>query len=137
MVCGPAPRYSISGLSREIGAILFLARTTSQPMWVGTARGSKAPGDGEPVRRHTRVLFSVPIALHHLVAGGIRTSRGVSLDISESGIGALVEGALHVGDAVSIDINLPAAKLRAVAIVPSHLERPLRIRVSGTGLGRA
>ena len=68
-------------------------------------------------RRHPRVLFSVPITLRHLMAGGVRTSRGIALDLSESGLGALVEGSLHTGDTVSLQVTLPGCELRAVAIV--------------------
>jgi hypothetical protein len=69
------------------------------------------------VQRHRRILFSIPITLRHLMHGGVRASRGISLDISESGIGALVEGGLSVGDAVEIDLQLPDRQLSAVAIV--------------------
>jgi len=78
---------------------------------------SKAPYSDQMVRRHKRVLFSVPIALRHLVAGGVHTAHGVSLDISECGMGALVEGSLNVGDTVAIDMDLPGTKLSTVAIV--------------------
>lgn len=71
----------------------------------------------ECLRRHARALFSVPITLHHLMPGGVRTSRGVSLDISEAGLGALVEGDLRVGETVEIDLPLPKSLLSAVAIV--------------------
>lgn len=71
----------------------------------------------EFARRHPRMLFSVPVTLHHLIAGGVRTSHGISLDISEGGIGALVQGSLCVGETVSIDLPLPDRMLRTVAIV--------------------
>ena len=68
-------------------------------------------------RRHPRALFTVPITLHHLIAGGVRTSHGITLDISEGGMGALIEGMLNVGETVAIDLPLPDSKLSAVAIV--------------------
>lgn len=80
---------------------LFLSRQASP-------RGSQ---------RHARVLFSTPIALRHLTADGLRHSRGVSLDISEGGLGALVEGFLQVGDAVAIEVKLPNSELSAVGVV--------------------
>lgn len=46
-------------------------------------------------QRYPRLLFSIPITLHHLMTGGIRSSHGVSLDISEGGLGALVEAKLR------------------------------------------
>jgi hypothetical protein len=69
------------------------------------------------VRRHPRLLYSIPLTLHHLCAGGVRSSRGISLDISESGLGALVESRLQVGDTVEIDLILRDRELNAVAIV--------------------
>jgi len=69
------------------------------------------------VRQHPRSLFSVPITIHHLVAGGVRPSRGISLDLSEGGMGALVQVDLTVGEAVEIDLPLPGTVLNLVAIV--------------------
>jgi len=69
------------------------------------------------VRRHPRLLYSIPLTLHHLAMGGIRTSHGISLDISEGGVGALVEGSLQVGDTVALDVRLPESDLNLVAIV--------------------
>jgi hypothetical protein len=71
----------------------------------------------EPVRRHPRALFSVPITMHHLIAGGVRTSRGISLDLSESGLGALVDGSLHIGDTVAVTLRLSEYELHTVVIV--------------------
>lgn len=68
-------------------------------------------------QRHARILLSVPLMLHHLVPGGIRVTRGISLDISEGGLGALVRGGLQVGETVSLELKLPNYGLRAVAIV--------------------
>jgi len=69
------------------------------------------------VRRHNRALFTVPIALRHLVSGGVRTSRGVSLDLSESGMGALVQDGLNIGDTVEIDFRLPQRPLSLIGII--------------------
>jgi c-di-GMP-binding flagellar brake protein YcgR len=69
------------------------------------------------VRRHMRTLCSVPVVLRHLVTGGIETTRGVGLDISEGGLGALVQGALRVGETVEMDFHLQEHALRTVAIV--------------------
>jgi len=69
------------------------------------------------VRRHPRALFSVPITLHHLSRGGVRTTRGITLDISECGLGALVQGNLHIGETVAIDFPLHEHVLNTVAIV--------------------
>jgi hypothetical protein len=77
----------------------------------------KAQDASISARRHARALFSVPITLHHLTGGGVRTTRGVTLDISECGLGALVQGTLQVGETVAIDVLLPEHPLRTVAIV--------------------
>lgn len=71
----------------------------------------------EPSRRHARALFSVPITLHHLSPGGIRASRGISLDLGEGGLGAIVQGEVRVGDTVGIDLQLSERLLTTVAIV--------------------
>ena len=78
---------------------------------------SEANDANTPVRRHMRALLSVPITLHHLTGVGIAATRGITLDISESGLGALVQGDLYVGETVAIDLPLPEHPLNTVAIV--------------------
>lgn len=78
---------------------------------------SQKDGPATAVRRYPRLLYSIPFTLHHLAAGGVRSSRGISLDISESGLGALVESRLQIGDTVEIQLPLPDRPLSAVAIV--------------------
>lgn len=68
-------------------------------------------------RVYPRIIFSVPLKVHHLRPGGISSSRGISLDLSEGGVGALVQIDLIVGEAVEIDLQLPATSLSTVAIV--------------------
>lgn len=68
-------------------------------------------------RRHPRHMFSVPIRLRHLRPEGIETTRGVTLDISEGGLGAVVEADLYSGETVEIALPLCATPLHAVAIV--------------------
>ena len=68
-------------------------------------------------RRCPRAIFSVPINVHMLMPGGVRTTRGVSLDISEGGLGALVQSDLKPGDVIEIDLKLPGQELTAIAIV--------------------
>jgi c-di-GMP-binding flagellar brake protein YcgR len=69
------------------------------------------------VQRHPRTPFSVPLTIRHLKPGGIRTTHGISLDISEGGLGALVEGELPLGGTVAIDLLLQQHPLHAVAII--------------------
>ena len=68
-------------------------------------------------RRHPRSLFTVPIAVHHLCEGGVRTSRGISLDLGEGGLGAIVQASMQVGDTVAIDLQMGKQLLTTVAVV--------------------
>jgi len=66
-----------------------------------------APRDVDSsLRRYPRTLFSAPITLRHLCRGGVRTTRGMSLDLGEGGLGALVQGDVQVGETVAIDLRL-------------------------------
>jgi c-di-GMP-binding flagellar brake protein YcgR len=68
-------------------------------------------------RRHARAIYSVPIMVRMLMPGGVRTTRGVSLDLCEGGLGALLQNKLNVGDVIEIELSLPKRELSAVAIV--------------------
>ena len=68
-------------------------------------------------RQHPRAFFSVPIMLRHLSRGGVRITRGISLDLGIGGLGAMIQGDVQVGDTVSIDFQLSDGALTAVAIV--------------------
>jgi c-di-GMP-binding flagellar brake protein YcgR len=68
-------------------------------------------------RKHRRTLHSVPVTLRHLIAGGVRKARGITLDISEGGLAVLMQGELSVGDTVEIDLSLAGCTLSLVAIV--------------------
>jgi c-di-GMP-binding flagellar brake protein YcgR len=54
-----------------------------------------------------------------LTGAGIGTTKGISLDISEGGLGALVQGGagFQVGEAVGIDFRLCEQLLSTIAIV--------------------
>jgi hypothetical protein len=68
-------------------------------------------------RRHPRSFFTVPVVLHHLTREGMRAARGISLDLSEGGLGALIQGQLRVGETVKIDLRIHEYSLNTVAIV--------------------
>jgi PilZ domain-containing protein len=70
-----------------------------------------------PIQRYRRTLFTAPITLHHLRTGGIQTARGVSLDISEGGLGAIVQSDLFIGETVEISFRLRETVFNTVAIV--------------------
>jgi len=76
-----------------------------------------ANSEHRPQQRYPRALFSVPVTLRHLDTGGIRSSGGISLDISEGGLGAMVRGGLRAGELVEIDVCIAGQDLTAVAIV--------------------
>ena len=69
------------------------------------------------VRRHHRTLFSVPITIEPVSGSGTRSTHGISLDISEGGLGALVPANLRVGDTVAVHLPLPNHDLTTVAVV--------------------
>jgi len=85
-------------------------------MQVAARTGMAKKYVNEPVRRYPRALFRVPLRLRHLMAG-ISTTRGITLDISESGLGALMQGDLRLGETVEIDLQLPEHSLSTIAIV--------------------
>lgn len=80
---------------------------------IGKAKASSYP----VVRRHVRSPYSVPIFFHGHATGFVRTTRGISVDISEGGLGALVQGSLRVGEMGAIDVPLPQHVLTTIAIV--------------------
>jgi hypothetical protein len=69
------------------------------------------------VRRHPRLMFSVPLKIHHLTPQGVRTMRGISLDISKGGLGALVHTRLMLDETIEIDMRLVGSPSLAVAVV--------------------
>lgn len=69
------------------------------------------------VRRYPRMPFSVPITFHHLKAGMTWTSSGMSLDLSEGGFGALVNGKLRTGETLEIELPIAESILKLIAIV--------------------
>jgi hypothetical protein len=79
--------------------------------------GVKPHGVPEVFRQHPRVLFSIPITLRHLCGGGIRSTHGISLDLGEGGLGAIVQGEVYVGETVAIDFRLSDQPVTTVAIV--------------------
>ena len=68
-------------------------------------------------RKHQRSLFSVPFELRQLAGPAPYPLHAISLDISEGGLGALVQGNLKVGEAVQVDLPIAARTIRLVAVV--------------------
>lgn len=77
-----------------------------------------APSDVDRIQRqHRRVMFSIPFSLCRVVAEGISFSHGVSVDISEGGLGAIVEGRLRVGERVQVNFPAHLCNLNTSAVV--------------------
>ena len=81
------------------------------------SHSSPSPHYENGVRRHPRYPFSVPVTFRYLLPEGFRSCHGMSLDISEGGMGAIVQDDLRVGESVKIDLPLPGGALTMVAIV--------------------
>lgn len=78
---------------------------------------SSASAEDRVKRQHHRVMFSVPFSLCRIVVEGITFSHGVSVDISEGGLGAIVEGTLRVGERVQVNFPAHLCNLNTSAIV--------------------
>jgi len=76
-----------------------------------------SPAIGRSLRRYPRSIFTAPLTLRHLGAGGVCKLRGITLDVSEGGMGALVQGNLQLGEAFEVDLHVDGRVLNAVAIV--------------------
>lgn len=75
------------------------------------------PAEHRPLQRYPRALFSVPVTMRNLMSGGMRVSRGISLDISEGGLAAIVPVMLRLGEMVEIEVHITERTLHVVAIV--------------------
>jgi len=85
--------------------------TSTASMQVGPFGRPTLSKDGRTITVH------IPITVRHLSRGGVRTVRGISLDLGEGGLGAIIEGDVHVGDTVAIDLRVTGQSLTTVAIV--------------------
>jgi c-di-GMP-binding flagellar brake protein YcgR len=78
---------------------------------------SQLSSTDQATRRYPRWIYSAPLTVRHLDAGGVRKLRGITLDLSEGGMGALIQGILNLGEAVEIDLHFEQHAFNAVAIV--------------------
>ena len=107
---------------QSCGVVPETTRTTNQRnekiQMLTTVRDTLGPNVmPKHPRAHRRTLFSVPFHLRPLDAKELSAVRAISLDISEGGIGALVQGKLQVGEEVEIDLPLGEKTLLTPAIV--------------------
>jgi c-di-GMP-binding flagellar brake protein YcgR len=85
----------------------------------GRVRTGVAPAtkiQAMPQRQHPRTS-SASRSSFDTWQTGFGAVRGISLDISQGGLGAIVEGNLRIGEAVQIDFALKKRKLTTVGIV--------------------
>jgi PilZ domain len=85
----------------------------------GTAEGQfKLKGqDATPKienRRHPRATLEVDIVVHSKMAGPV---PGRTLEISESGISAILAVELSIGEAVELEVSLPLERVNVKAVV--------------------
>jgi len=81
------------------------------------ASGYMSHNTAVSTRKHQRSLFSVPFELRQLAGRAPYALHAISLDLSEGGLGALVQGNLKVGEAVQVDLPIGARTIRLVAVV--------------------
>lgn len=82
-------------------------------MRTDTASSENSPSVSDR-RRHDRYRFSAPITVH---VGGGSAIPGMSLEISESGMSALIGAVLEVGGTVELE---PVAGGKVSALVRRH-----------------
>ena len=87
-------------------------------------------------QRYRRILHSVPLTFHLRTTGKIRAMHGISLDLSEGGVGALLNGNLPVGELVKIDVPIGRHSLSTLAIVRHASARRSGFEFLGLTAGR-
>jgi hypothetical protein len=83
------------------------------PSW----RAVKPPPTQHVLRRHPRHLLSVPVTVHEISGCHVSLAHGLTLDLSQGGVSAVLCGAVHVAQTVWLELNLPNGTLQALAIV--------------------
>ena len=67
--------------------------------------------------RPSRYSYGVPFVLHRFTKTANSTITGVSLEVSEAGMSAIVRQTLRVGERVEVQIHLPSGDVRVAAMV--------------------
>jgi c-di-GMP-binding flagellar brake protein YcgR len=78
--------------------------------------------DGGATRQYPRYVFTVPVTIRHWPPQGFKTARGMTVDISEGGMAAIMPDSLRVGEIVEIDLPLPVGLLNTLATVKYNAE---------------
>ena len=71
----------------------------------------------DAVRRYPRFILSVPVTVRRWPPQGFKTARGITIDISEGGMGAIVPDRLRVGEVVELDLPLTVGLLNTMSTV--------------------
>lgn len=78
--------------------------------------------DSGASRQYPRYVFTVPVIIRHWPPQGFKTARGMTVDISEGGMAAIMPDSLRVGEIVEIDLPLPVGLLNTLATVKYNAE---------------
>jgi c-di-GMP-binding flagellar brake protein YcgR len=73
-------------------------------------------------RQYPRYVFTVPVTVRHWPPQGFKTARGMTVDISEGGMAAIMPDSLRVGEIVEIDLPLAVGLLNTLATVKYNSE---------------
>lgn len=68
-------------------------------------------------RAHPRALFSVPFTMRYIDTNGLTSWHGMTVDISQGGLGALIPHQMEIGSTVELQLSLRERTLRMIAIV--------------------
>lgn len=68
-------------------------------------------------RAYPRTVFSVPFTMRYIDSNGVASWHGMTVDISEGGLGALIPHQLEIGTTVELQLALRERMLRTAAIV--------------------
>lgn len=78
--------------------------------------------DRGATRQYPRYVFTVSVTIRHWPPQGFKTARGMTVDISEGGMAAIMPDSLRVGEIVEIDLPLPVGLLNTLATVKYNAE---------------
>src|SRR5512146_306916 len=68
-------------------------------------------------RAHPRAVFSVPFTMRYIDSKGLASWHGMTVDISQGGLGALIPHQMEIGSTVELQLALRDRTLRTIAIV--------------------
>ena len=96
------------------------------PSW----QAVKPPPTKHVLRKYPRHLLSVPLTVHAISGCHASLAHGLTLDLSQGGVSAVLCGAVHVAQTVWLELQLPKGTLQTVANIR-------HARPAGAGLSSA